>query len=186
VKSLALDGVWKLIWGSLSPIEKGMIIFTLTLYLFSTIYGPSTREKTIEGLMTGSKTTIRVSLLIISGIFLGSLMGAYLPSKLVAGLLGAESGIRGMLLGTVLGAVMPGGPYVLFPTVSALYTSGAAVQPMVSMIISWSCIALTRIPLELGYLSLVGGQRLVWLRLLVGIPLPILAGFLAGLLSRSG
>ena len=174
----------KLVWGSLSLVEKGMILFTLVVYLFFAVYSPSTREKTTESVVIGVNSLIRISLLLFSGIFLGSLIGAFLPRGLVAGLLGKESGFYGILLGTLFGAVMPGGPYVLFPILAALYSSGAAVPPMVAMILAWSCIALTRIPMELGYLSIVEGQKIIWLRVLVGIPLPLIAGLLAGIIMR--
>ena len=100
----------------------------------------------------------------LSGIFLGSLVGTFLPRDIVARVLGKESGFKGVLLGTGFGTIMPGGPYVLFPVLAALYSSGAGVPPMVVMIFAWSCIALTRIPLELGYLSVVDAQKIVWLR----------------------
>lgn len=154
---LSLEDLVKLIWESLSPIEKGMVLFTLAVYVLFAIYSPSTREKTAEGLTSGANSLVRISLLLLSGIFLGSLVGAFLPREVVARVLGGESGFAGILLGTLFGAFMPGGPYVLFPVVDALYSSGAGIPPMIAMIFSWSCIGLTRLPTELGYLGVVGG-----------------------------
>lgn len=182
---MSLEGFLKMVWGSLSPVEKGMILFTLVVYLISAIYSPSTRQKATESVAMGAKSLVRISLLLLSGIFLGSLVGAFLPRDLVARLLGKESGFSGILLGILFGAAMPGGPYVLFPILAALYSSGAAIPPMVAMIFGWSCLALTRIPTELGYLSVVGGQKVIWLRVLVGIPLPLIAGLLAGIVMRA-
>jgi uncharacterized membrane protein YraQ (UPF0718 family) len=115
------------VWRSLSVVEKGMIIFTLIVYLFSAVYSPSTREKTVRSVETGAMSLARISLLLLSGVFLGSFVGTFLPRELVSGLLGSESGFTGVLLGTLFGAVMPGGPYVLFPIVAALFSSGAAI-----------------------------------------------------------
>ena len=137
-----------------------MIVFTLIVYLFSA-FNPSTREKAMRSVEIGGRSLVRISLLLLSGVFLGSLVGSFLPRELVSGLLGKESGFYGILLGTLFGAVMPGGPYVLFPIVAALYSSGAAVPPMIAMIFAWQCISITRIPADLGYLAAVEGQKLV-------------------------
>jgi uncharacterized membrane protein YraQ (UPF0718 family) len=169
-----------MIWGNLSLIEKGMVLFTLLVYVLFAVYSPSTREKTAESVVSGANSLIRISLLLLSGIFLGSLVGTFLPRDVIAGVLGKESGFNGILLGTLFGAVLPGGPFVLFPVLAALYSSGAGIPPMVAMIFAWSCIALTRIPMELGYLSVADGQKIIWLRVLLGIPVPIVAGLLAG------
>lgn len=172
------------IWRSLSVVEKGMIIFTLIVYVLMAAYSPSTREKTLRSMETGARSLARVSLLLLSGVFLGSFVGTYLPRELVSGLLGSESGFAGILLGTLFGAVMPGGPYVLFPIVAALYSSGAAIPSLIAMIFAWQCISLTRIPTDLGYLAAVEGQRLIWLRVLIGFPIPILTGLVASIIWR--
>lgn len=182
--SLSLDGFVNTIWKSLSIVEKGMIIFTLIVYIFSAVYNPSTREKTFRSLEIGVRSLFRISLLLLSGVFLGSFVGAFLPRGLVSGLLGKESGFVGILLGTLFGAVMPGGPYVLFPIVAALFSSGAAIPSLIAMIFAWQCISLTRIPTDLGYLAIVEGQKLIWFRVLIGVPIPILAGVLAGIILR--
>lgn len=177
---MSLEDLVKLIWGSLSLVDKGMVLFTLVAYLLFAIYSPSTRVKAAESVVLGTNSLVRISLLLLSGIFLGSLAGTFLPRNVIARVLGKESGFNGILLGTLFGAVMPGGPYVLFPVLAALYSSGAGIPPMVAMIFAWSCIALTRIPMELGYLSVVDGQKIIWLRVLLGIPLPLIAGLMAG------
>lgn len=182
---MSLEDFVKMVWSSLSLVEKGMVLLTLVAYLLLAVYSPSTRTKAVEGMMLGTTSLIRISLLLLSGIFLGSLMGALLPSDIVAGIIGKESGFKGILLGTLLGAVMPGGPYVLFPVLAALYSSGAGIPQMIAMIFAWSDIALTRVPMELGYLSAVDGQKIIWLRLLLGIPLPLIAGLMAGTIAST-
>jgi len=178
---LNLQDFVELIWDSLTPIEKAMVLFTLAIYLLFAVYSPSTREKTAESVVSGANSLIRVSLLLLSGIFLGSLVGTFLPRDIIARVLGKESGLNGILLGTVFGAIMPGGPYVIFPILAALYSAGAGIPPMVAMIFAWGCIGLTRIPTELGYMGVADGQNIIWLRLLISIPLPLIAGFLASI-----
>ena len=182
--SLSLGGFVNMIWKSLSIVEKGMVIFTLIVYILSAVYNPSTREKTFRSLDTGVSSLFRISLLLLSGVFLGSFVGTFLPRGLVSGLLGKESGFVGILLGTLFGSVMPGGPYVLFPIVAALFSSGAAIPSLIAMIFAWQCISLTRIPTDLGYLAIVEGQKLIWFRVLIGVPVPILAGIVSGIILR--
>jgi len=177
-----LSDVWSLIWGGLSPVEKGLVVFTLIAYLIFAVYSPDTRAKTVDSAVTGAESLIRISLLLLSGIFLGSLVGKFLPREAVAGMLGRGSGLKGILLGTAVGSILPGGPYVVFPVAAGLVSSGAAIPPVVAMIFAWDCIALTRIPMELVYLSVAGGQRIVWLRVLLGIPVPIVAGLFASVI----
>jgi uncharacterized membrane protein YraQ (UPF0718 family) len=182
---MSLEDLYKAIWGNLNLVEKGMVLFTLVLYVFFSVYSPSTREKTATSIVLGTTSLIRISLLLLSGVFLGSLVGTFLPRDIIARFLGQESGINGILLGALFGAGMPGGPYVLFPIVAALYASGATIPPMIAMIFAWQNIALTRIPSELAFLSGVEGQRIIWLRVLLGLPVPIVMGLLAGIAAST-
>ncbi|UCD44109.1 MAG: permease [Candidatus Bathyarchaeota archaeon] len=182
---MSIDGLVKTVWGSLSLVEKGMIVFTLMVYVVSAV-NPTTRERALRSVETGGRSLVRISLLLLSGVFLGSFVGTFLPRQLVSSLLGQESGFTGIILGSLFGAAMPGGPYVIFPIVAALFSSGAAVPSLIAMIFAWQCISLTRIPTDLGYLAVVEGQRLIWLRVLIGVPIPILAGIVAGIIWRAG
>ena len=181
---MSLDNLVDLLWRSLSRVEKGMIVLTLLLYITSALYNSTARDKVVKSFEVGGRSLVRLSLLLLSGIFLGSFVGTFLPREYVSQLLGQESGFYGILLGTVFGSIMPGGPYVLFPIISSLYSSGASVPPLIAMIFAWQCISLTRIPTDLGYLAAVEGERLVWMRVLIGIPIPIIVGLLVSTLWR--
>lgn len=171
-----------LLWGRLTLIEKGLVIFTVLFYIFLAAYSPSTRSQAFTGIRSGATTLVRVLLLILAGVFLGSAVGAMIPREVIARSIGGESGFTGIVIGTLVGALIPGGPYVLFPLVASFYSIGAGVPALIAMIFAWTCIAVTRLPLEIGFLSAVGGERLILYRILIGIPLPLLAGVLAGLL----
>ncbi|MFQ6085465.1 MAG: permease [Candidatus Bathyarchaeia archaeon] len=177
-----LSRIVDLLWGSLSSIEKGLVISTLLIYAVMAVYSPSARGHVLDGLNTGTKMLVRVSLLILAGIFLGAIVGTVLPKELIARSIGGRSGITGILLGTLIGSMIPGGPYVVFPLVASFYSAGASIPALIAMVFAWTCVAVTRLPFELGIMSAVGGQRFVLYRLMLGIPLPIIAGLLAGLL----
>ena len=182
---MGLEDLVNMIWGKLSLVEKGMILFTLVVYVLFAVYSPSTREKTVKSIVDGRDSLVRISLLLLSGVFLGSLVGTFLPREVIARFLGVESGFGGILLGALFGAVMPGGPYVLFPILATLYSSGAAIPPLISMIFAWQNIAVSRLPTELAFLSGVEGEKIIWLRLLLGIPVPLIMGLLAGILTST-
>jgi hypothetical protein len=52
------------------------------------------------------------------------------------------------------------------------------------MIFAWQCISLTRISTDLGYLAAVEGEKLVWMRVLIGVPIPIIVGLIVSILWR--
>ncbi len=67
------------------------------------------------------------------------------PEQLAATLFGPESGVLGHLAATVAGACAPGGPFVSFPIVLALWCSGAGGAQMVTLISAWSVLRLNRV-----------------------------------------
>ena len=122
----------------------------------------------------------------ITPVLLGALMvGAYvqrlIPRATMEHWLGGRSGLRGLVVATAAGAITPGGPFAAFPLVVALYRAGASVPVCVAYITAWSVLGLNRaLVWELPFL----GPDFVLLRLLVSLPLPLLAGYLTVLLTR--
>lgn len=91
---------------------------------------------------------------------------------LVSSWIGPESGGRGLLIGTGAGMLLPGGPYVVFPLIAALYQTGAGLGPTLAMITSWSTLALLTISFELPFM----GWRFTVLRIGLGLVVPLLVG----------
>ncbi|WP_291295541.1 hypothetical protein [Elioraea sp.] len=98
------------------------------------------------------------------------------PDRFAAILFGAETGLRGHLLATVVGALIPGGPFVSFPIVLALWNSGAGAAQMVTLISAWSVLAVNRV---IVWEAPLMGWRFVLLRLVTGFWLPLASGLLA-------
>lgn len=167
-------GLYELVFGGYNPIQKGLVIFTVVM--FSVLYAIDP-EKGRSAVATSGETFINVLLLILAGVLLGFIIQIVVPKDLIARVLGEESGLLGILISTGLGGLMPGGPYVVYPVPSSLYAAGADLPPIISFIFAWSAIAMGRIPFELAFFN----TRIVTLRILVGIPLPIIAGILARL-----
>lgn len=174
---MALEKLYNLLFGSYSPIQKGLVMLAVVAFIVLLLKDPG------KGRMTAQRsleTIANVFVLIAAGITLGSVIQTVVPREVIGRTLGGESGLVGILLATALGAVIPGGPYVLLPVLSSLIAAGADISPVISFIIAWSTIALGRVPFELAFLD----SKIVAVRVLIGIPLPIIAGYLTKVVSK--
>jgi len=129
----------------------------------------------VEGLRAGWSMTIRILPLFACAMIAAGMVQTLVPSDLVARWVGPESGLRGILIGTAAGAVTPGGPFVSFPIAAGFYKAGASVGTTVAFITSWSLIALTRMPLQVGLL----GWKLTAVQLASSFFFPPVAGAVA-------
>ncbi len=98
-----------------------------------------------------------------------------LPQQLIASWLGSQSGMKGILIASGVGALTPGGPFVSFPLVGALYRAGAGIGPVVAFVTAWSLWAVSRLPMEMALV----GPRVTLIRLASSILFPPLAGLIA-------
>ncbi|MCK8516072.1 permease [Methylonatrum kenyense] len=120
--------------------------------------------------------------IVVAAVLVGAYVQAMVPREAMERWLGGSSGMRGLLLATAAGSLTPGGPFAAFPLVLALYRSGAAVPVCVTYLTSWSVLGINRaLVWELPLL----GPEFTLTRLLVSLPLPLIAGLLTrGLLHR--
>lgn len=124
----------------------------------------------------GKPIFVRLPIAIVAASFLGQL----LPQDLIGRLLGESTGIVGIVVAVLIGGLLPGGPLITFPIVTAIYSAGAGAPQVIALLTAWSIFALHRvITFELPGM----GARFVAFRLIVTAGLPILAGLLAMLPS---
>lgn len=158
-------------------IDRITVIFIalaiLSLTLVATMRSP---ERALDALVSALTLFVAIAPMIVAGLFLGGLVQAMTRPEQVAPWLGARSGLHGLALATALGAITPGGPFAAFPIVVALFAAGADIGAVVAFVTGWALLALHRV--VIWELPLVGAD-FVGLRLLVSLPLPILAGLLA-------
>ncbi|WP_372424352.1 hypothetical protein [Salinarimonas chemoclinalis] len=121
----------------------------------------------------GSALALRLPVALVAAGFLGLLV----PQALVAGSLGAETGLRGILLASLVGCFLPGGPTVTFPLALVFWTAGAGAPQMVALLTAWSVFAFHRL---MAFELPIMGWRFTAIRLLASVALPALAGVLAG------
>ncbi|MGE3148091.1 MAG: permease [Pseudorhodoplanes sp.] len=118
---------------------------------------------------------------VLAGTFIGAFVALVLPRELVARWVGAESGFTGILVATLFGVVLPGGPFTIYPVSAAFLVLGADAGAAVAFITSWTLLGYTRALIwELPFMGL---DFVSW-RVLIALPMPILAGCLARVVAR--
>jgi uncharacterized membrane protein YraQ (UPF0718 family) len=130
------------------------------------------------GLTGTGSLVLSVSLLIVAAFVLAGLIQVMISKETVTRWLGEESGWRGFLIGGVAGALIPGGPYVYYPIAVAFLRGGATIGTIVTFVVAKNLWTLSRLPIEVALL----GVHVTWVRYLVTLLFPPLAGVLAEVL----
>ena len=117
---------------------------------------------------------LRLPLALLAAGFLADL----LPPRYILSWLGEDAGLQGIVVASAVGSLLPGGPMVAFPLAVVMFEAGVGYPQMIALITAWSVLAIHRV--MVFELPLMGGG-FVWRRLLISLPLPILAGLMASL-----
>jgi uncharacterized membrane protein YraQ (UPF0718 family) len=131
-----------------------------------------------RGVIQGWRTLRRTLPLLIIAFVIVGYVNILSPQDLVRAWIGPGSGWRGLFIGTGAGMLLPGGPFIVFPLIAALYQAGAGLGPMLSIITAWATLALLAISFELPFL----GWRFTVLRIGLSLVTPPVVGFIGGLL----
>jgi uncharacterized membrane protein YraQ (UPF0718 family) len=111
-----------------------------------------------------------------AGCLIAAFVTRLLPREVVARVVGAESGLLGLFIAMMMGAVLPGGPLTIYPVAGAFLVLGADVGTAIAFITAWNLLGYNRALIwELPFF----GTEFVGWRILIALPLPILAGLLA-------
>jgi len=130
-----------------------------------------------RGLRQGWHTLRRTMPLLVVAFAIVGYVNVLSPQKLVQNWIGPGSGWQGLLLAEGVGMLLPGGPYVVFPLIAALYQAGAGLGPAVTLVASWATLALISVTFELPFM----GWRFTAVRWGLGLLVPLLAGSAAQL-----
>ncbi len=135
-----------------------------------------------EGLGSGARLLLRYAFIIVVSFLVAGFAEKLVPREWVEQTLGNEAGLRGLAIATVMGIATPSGPFVSLPIAAAMLGSGAGAGTVVTFYSSWALLALHRfVAWEVPIL----GLQLAGLRWLASLALPILAGLLVRMLTRS-
>jgi uncharacterized membrane protein YraQ (UPF0718 family) len=160
--------------------QATVLLVVLALFLLAYAWRRADGSHT-RGLHQGWHTLKRTLPLLVVAFVIVGYVNALAPQELVRAWIGPQSGWRGLFLGTGAGMLLPGGPYVVFPLIAALYHAGAGIGPTLAMITSWASLAFLSISFELPFL----GWRFTAVRWGVGLIVPALVGLLGALLFGS-
>ena len=159
-----------------------MITATLVLWILSLIlifYAWRRRDGSLKrGIDLGWLTLKRNTALMVIAFIIVGYVNVLSPTQLIQDWIGPETGFGGLILAELIGMLLPGGPYVVFPLIAALFTAGAGLGPAVTIITSWSTQALLTITFEIPFM----GWRFTAIRWGLGLVIPILTGVIATIL----
>ena len=130
-----------------------------------------------KSLTSGYRVWVAIIPLLLLAFLAAGFLEVTVPPDLIRGWVGESSGIRGYLIGFLTGALLPGGPYVTFPIIGAVFRAGAGLGPVVTMITAWSTMGVSLIIFELAFL----GPRFTIIRFAVMFWAPIVAGLISQL-----
>jgi uncharacterized membrane protein YraQ (UPF0718 family) len=113
---------------------------------------------------------------VLAACLIAAFVAVLLPRDQVARWVGEESGLLGLVIGAIAGIILPGGPLTIFPVAGAFLAVGADIGATVAFVTSWMLLGYSRVLVwELPFF----GVDFVFWRMLVALPLPIIAGLLA-------
>lgn len=118
---------------------------------------------------------------ILCGFFIAASVPILIPRETLAAWVGQGSGTRGLLVASLAGALVPGGPMMIFPLAASFRVAGASTATIISFVTAWSLYGLNRTVIwEMSFLP----TEFVVMRVLICLPLPILAGIVAAKVLR--
>jgi len=154
-------------------IIMGVLAVVLTIIAHS-------KQQHVDGIKTALDMTLEIAPLLIFAFIVAGMVRVLLPHELLARWIGEESGMRGIFLGTIAGALTPGGPYVILPLAAGILRAGASVGTIVAFLTAYSLLAVSRLPMEVGFL----GWKFALIRFLCVFLFPPIAGLIAQALIR--
>jgi len=134
-----------------------------------------------EGATEGARDFVMLLPRIMIGVVGSGYIAAIMPEDLITTWIGPNSGILGITIATLAGAVTPGGAVVGFSVGAAALKGGGGAPQVIAYSTAWSLYPLTRL---INWEIAMMPPRVVWLRAMVSIPLPFLAGVGAMLIGH--
>lgn len=128
-----------------------------------------------KSLSGGYRMLVGLIPLLLLAFLTAGFLEVVVPPDLIKGWLGESSGVKGYLISFLTGALLPGGPYVTFPIIGAIFRAGAGLGQVVTMVTAWSTMSIGLMIFELAFL----GPRFTMVRIAVMFWTPIVAGVLA-------
>jgi hypothetical protein len=134
-----------------------------------------------SALRNGGMDFINIVPRIALGVIGSGFIAAIIPSEVIVGGLGPDTGWLGVATAVVAGAATPGGPVVGFSIGAVALKSGGGTPQVVAYVVAWALFAFQRVILwEIPFMP----ARFVWFRCAVSVPFPFLAAALVMLIGK--
>ena len=156
-----------MLWGSVAAVgfialQRGRLVLTNSVR---------------EGAMDFINIVPRIAL----GVIGAGYIAAVIPSEVITGWLGPDSGWLGVLMATVAGAATPGGPVIGFSLGAVAMKAGAGPPQVIAYVVAWALFAFQRLVLwEIPFMP----ARFVWFRAAVSLPFPFVAAAIAMVIGK--
>jgi len=151
--------------------QRIIVLGAIAIYLYLLISKPEMAKKGLIGALGSFFSLIP---LIFAALLIAQAINLLLPDKLIIQWFGKESGIRGIMTGGLLAGLLQGGPYAVYPIIQSLFQNGAHISIIVTMLIGYGAIGLSRIAYDFIFFE----PKIIVLRLLFAIPLTIISGII--------
>lgn len=116
---------------------------------------------------------------VVAGLLVGSFVQQLISRETVSNLMRSSGTFRKLSMASAAGAITPG-PFASFSIAYALRAAGMEAGMLISYLTAWSILGLVRIlRWEIAFL----GPDMAALRYVCSIPLPFIAGIIAGWLA---
>jgi hypothetical protein len=141
------------------------------------------QDKTVlnVALRGGAMDFINIVPRIALGVIGSGFIAAIIPSEVIVGGLGPDTGWLGVATAVVAGAATPGGPVVGFSIGAVALKSGGGAPQVTAYVVAWALFAFQRLILwEIPFMP----ARFVWFRALVSLPFPFLAAAIAMMIGK--
>ncbi len=159
-----------LIFGKGWP-QRIVILTAIGLYIYLGLVKPEAAKAGISGAV---QTFIGMFTLIFAALLIANAISILIPTELITNYLGEESGIRGIVGGGLLAGFLQGGPYAVYPIIKSLYDKGAHISVVISMLMGYGAIGIGRVAYGLAFFD----PKIVGLRVLLALPVPIITGLI--------
>ncbi|MBX9820358.1 hypothetical protein [Afipia birgiae] len=132
-------------------------------------------------LRKGGMDFINIVPRIALGVIGSGFIAAIIPSEMIVGGLGPDTGWLGVATAVVAGAATPGGPVIGFSIGAVALKSGGGMPQVVAYVVAWALFAFQRLILwEIPFMP----ARFVWFRAMVSLPFPFLAAAIVMVIGK--
>ncbi len=161
-------------------LSLALLLFLFLLALAYLVF--ATGKFPLDGIISGGHLFVNLLPRLLLGFALAGLVQKMIPEQAMEKWLGHQAGLRGIITGSIIGMALPGGPYVIYPIVAGLRSSGAGIGSLLSLVTAKELFGPVRL-IAWEY-PLLGVDFLV-IRFAVSLLLPLLVGIVGQFIYTS-